>query len=74
MGMAQPRGVLVERVISGSAASKVLRAGDVLLEAHGAAVNTPADFDATAAKVASGKVVRLLVVRDGRTLFVGLRL
>jgi serine protease Do len=74
MGMAQPRGVLVERVISGSAASKVLRAGDVILEAHGTAVNTPADFDATAAKVARGKVVRLLVVRDGRTLFVGLRL
>lgn len=74
MGMSQPHGVLVERVVPGSAASKVLRPGDVIIEAGGQAVDLPSEFDHAAAKLRKGKLLRLLVLRDARTLFVALRL
>ncbi len=74
LGMSRITGVLVEGVVPSSAAAKALRAGDVILQARGEEVNSPADFDAIAATIKPKQVLRLIVFRDGRTQFVGLRL
>ncbi len=73
MGLGSTKGLLVERVVPGSPAAKVLRPGDVVLEASGREVSSTDDLDRALKKTPEGKALRLLIQRDGRTLFVALR-
>lgn len=73
MGLRSTHGVVVQRVMPGSTGAKVLRAGDVIVEANGIPVTSLRDFDAAASATKKDAVMRLLVWREGRTQFVALR-
>lgn len=74
MDLDSARGLLVQQVAPGSAASKVLRPGDVILEADGAAVSSVGELGRALDATAEGESLRLLIQRDGRTMFVAVRL
>lgn len=72
LGQASPSGVIVERVLSGSPASQALRPGDVILQVGSTGVADEREFFEAVSK--SDGLVRLLVMRDGRTTFVAIAL
>lgn len=63
------KGVLVEAVAPDGIGAQILRPGDIILEVGGKAVNSPAELDKTLA-ASKSEVVRLLILREGRTTFV----
>jgi serine protease Do len=68
------RGVYVRRIFPDSPASEsALRAGDVVLEVGGTAVDSLPEFDTALAKVDYGKKVNLRVFRNGETRMIPLR-
>lgn len=73
LGMSKAQGVLVEDVMSGSPASKILRSGDVIVSVNGDSVNDPASLRRALERHADG-IIRLQVNRDGSSIFVATRL
>jgi serine protease Do len=69
----ETKGVVVTRVAPGTPAAEAgLRAGDLILEINGAAVGNAADFQRLMGKVPKGSFARLLIKRQGHTLFITL--
>jgi len=68
---AEPHGVLVSQVSSGSAAEKAgIRAGDVILSYQGKAMENMGQFRNLVAETAPGSKVEIEVLRDGKKLTV----
>ncbi len=74
MGGKVGRGVVVERVMPNSPAARVLRPGDIIEQVGGKKVNSPSALRSILARHNSHKPLRLLVERDGRTIFLAVRL
>lgn len=67
LGLSEPRGVLIRRVMPGEPAEKAgVKANDVVLAVDGAPVAGPRDLQRIIAVAPVGKVVTLTVVRDGK--------
>lgn len=66
------KGVLVEAVAPDSLGAQILRPGDIILEVGGAPVNSPTELDKAVATTKTD-IVRLLILREGRTTFVAYR-
>ncbi len=74
LGLANTKGALVTDVAPGSPAEHAgLRAGDVVRSFGGAALSGPPDLSRAVAKARIGDTVPLIVLRDGRTLTVPVR-
>lgn len=73
LGLPTTNGLLVERIVPGSAAAKALRPGDVILQVGNQTVSEPAELDRLVQNTKKGGVLRMLVVRDGSTIFVAVR-
>lgn len=66
-GMDKPRGALVSKVVAdGPAAKAGIRAGDVVVEFNGAAVDTSADLPPMVGGARIGEKLPLTVLRDGK--------
>ncbi|MDH4177360.1 MAG: PDZ domain-containing protein [Thermoleophilia bacterium] len=65
---AEPRGTIVEAVAADVPAVRVLRSGDVIVEAGGKPVRTPVDLREAVAAVDPGQSVALRVRREGKAL------
>ncbi len=64
------KGVLVEGVEQDSAAADAgIQPGDIVLEIDNQAINTVNDFDTAVARLKKESYVRLLIKRQGRTLY-----
>ncbi|MFW5965984.1 MAG: trypsin-like peptidase domain-containing protein [Persicimonas sp.] len=74
LGVEPNRGVLVERVRSDSPAARALRPGDVILRAGGQELNSPSDLREALREHDRSEPLRLQVQRDGRGIFVAIRL
>jgi len=67
-GLDKPRGILVQDVISGSAAEEAgIKSGDVILECEGKEVNRPGELQEIIARKRPGDKVKLKIYRDGKT-------
>ena len=67
LGLKEPRGVLIRRVMSGEPADKAgLKPNDVVLAVDGARVDGPRDLQRIIAAAPVGKIVRLTIVRRGQ--------
>jgi len=68
-GLDKPRGILVQDVISGSAAEEAgIKAGDIILECDGKEVNRPGELQEIIARKSPGDKVKLKIYREGKTL------
>ncbi len=68
-GLDKPRGILVQDVISGSAAEEAgIKAGDVILECEGKEVNKPGELQEIIARKRPGDKVKLKIYREGKIL------
>jgi len=65
MGMAESRGVLVDKVLPDSPATGKLQQGDVITAFDGAAIKNPRDLAAKVADAQSGSNATLTVMRGG---------
>ncbi|MGH7360855.1 MAG: S1C family serine protease [Candidatus Methylomirabilales bacterium] len=66
LGLKEPRGVVIRRVMPGEPADKGgIKANDVILAVDGARVDTPRDLQRIIATAPVGKIVTLTVVREG---------
>ncbi|MCS7267231.1 MAG: Do family serine endopeptidase [Geminicoccaceae bacterium] len=75
LGLDRPRGVLVRRVIPGGPAARAgLRAGDVIENVDGVAVDDPSSLAYRLSLKPLGERVRLVVRRDGQERVIGLPL
>ncbi len=69
------KGVLVEQVQPGSSAEDHdVRAGDVLFEINGSAINNATDYEREVKKLSKGSLVRLLIGRGPMTIFVAFKI
>jgi len=69
------KGVLVKRVEPGSAAEEAgIRTNDVIYEVNGAKVNSVAEYNAATKKLEKGKIARLLIRRQGGTIYLAFTL
>ena len=74
LGVAQGKGVLVARVEPGSSAEGAdVRAGDIIFEINGEAVNSSADYEGCLKKLKKGGIVRLLIKRGPATIYVAFK-
>ena len=69
LNMDKPKGVIIQGILDGGAASNSdLRAGDVILAIDGKEVNRPNELQSYVAAKTAGTTVTLKVFRDGETL------
>ncbi len=75
LGLGEPKGALVAKVERESPAARAgLRSGDVILNFNGQEVRGPHDLSLAIASAQPGLPSRLMIVRDGRTLSIEVRL
>jgi serine protease Do len=74
LGTKAGQGVLVQRVLPDAPASRVLRPGDIIKQVGKSQVNSPNALQKALAGHDANKPLRLLVERDGRTIFLAVRL
>lgn len=73
-GAGSVKGVVIERVEPGSNAERYdIREGDLLLEVNGKSCETAETYNLATAKLKTGDLVRLLIMRGEATLFVAFR-
>ena len=69
LGMDKPRGIIIQGIVDGSAASESdLRAGDVILKIDGREVNRPNELQSYVAAKTAGTSVVLTLFRDGEEI------
>jgi serine protease Do len=70
-GLKETKGVVVMRVIPGSAAAEAgLRPGDVILEVNGQTLQSVSDYQRHTKRLQPGAYARLLIKRSGHTLYI----
>jgi serine protease Do len=74
LGATAGEGVLVQRVLPESPAARVLRPGDIIKQLGKSEVNSPRDLQKSLRSHDTQKPLRLLVERDGRTIFLAVRM
>ncbi|MBI5598306.1 MAG: DegQ family serine endoprotease [Deltaproteobacteria bacterium] len=66
-GLKEPKGALVSSVVAGDPAEKAgIKAGDIIMEFDGKAIDELGDLPRTVAATAPGKNVEVRVIRDGK--------
>lgn len=66
IGLDRPRGIIVQGVLEGGAASQVdIKEGDVILEVDGREVNQPNQLQSYIASKSAGETINLVIFRDG---------
>ncbi|MBP2634730.1 MAG: DegQ [Firmicutes bacterium] len=74
-GLQEPEGVLVSAVIDGSPAQKAgLKRGDIILEYNKKKINDPDKLKQEIANAKIGQEAVVLIYRDGKTLFVPIKI
>lgn len=74
-GLKHARGALINDIIKGSPADKAgIRQGDVITALNGTEVKDPSHLQRLVAETGIGKAVKITVIRDGKTLELGLTL
>lgn len=69
LGLAKPRGVIVNGIVEGGAASKTdIKAGDIILKIDTKEVNQPNELQGYIASRSAGSTVKLILLRDGKEL------
>jgi serine protease Do len=66
-------GAVITEVDPGSESARSLRPGDIILSVNGKSVGNAADAGRELAKVAAGRIARILIWRDGNEQFVPVR-
>ncbi|NNG26759.1 MAG: Do family serine endopeptidase [Ignavibacteriaceae bacterium] len=69
LGMDKPRGIIIQGIVDGGAASESdLKAGDVILKIDGREVNRPNELQSFVAAKTAGTTVTLTLFRDGEEI------
>ncbi len=69
LGMNEPHGVIIQKVVPGGAASKEdIKAGDVILKVDGKPVNKANELQSIVAEMPAGSTVDLTIFRDGKII------
>ncbi len=69
LGMDKPRGIIIQGIVEGGAASESdLKAGDVILKIDGREVNRPNELQSYVAAKTAGTTVTLTLFRDGEEI------
>ncbi|MFO7446717.1 MAG: Do family serine endopeptidase [Ignavibacteriaceae bacterium] len=75
LGLDRPRGIIVQDVMEGGAASKAdIKEGDVILKIDGRDVNQPNELQSYIASKSAGSKVNLTLFRDGKEIERGVTL
>jgi serine protease Do len=72
-GLDKAQGVMIENIAPSSPTARALRAGDIILRVGKRTVNTPKEFQTAVGRVRNG-LLRMLVIRNGRSLFVAVKI
>ncbi len=69
LGLDKPRGVIVNGIVEGGAASKTdIKAGDIIIKIDNREVNQPNELQGYIASKSAGTTVKLLLIRDGKEI------
>ena len=69
LGMSEPHGVIIQKVVPGGSASKAdIKAGDVILKVDGKEVNKPNELQSMIATKPAGSTVDLTIYRNGKDI------
>jgi serine protease Do len=69
VGLDKPRGVIIQGIVDGSAASETdLKSGDIILSIDGKELNEPNELQGYVASKSAGTTVNLVIFRDGKEL------
>lgn len=69
VGLGDPKGVIIQQIVEGSAASKAdIKVGDIILKVDEKEVNQPNELQSYVAAKRAGTSVRLTLFRDGKTI------
>lgn len=69
LGLDKPKGIIIQGIIEGGAASKAdLREGDIILKVDGREVNKPNQLQGYVASKTAGTTVKLTLYRDGKEI------
>ena len=69
VGLDRPRGIIIDNVIEGGAASDTdLKSGDIILAVDGKEINRPNELQSYVASKSAGTTVNLKIFRDGKEL------
>ncbi|MEW6004565.1 MAG: Do family serine endopeptidase [Stygiobacter sp.] len=69
VGLDEPKGVIIQQIVEGSAASKSdIKVGDIILKIDEKVVNQPNELQSYVAAKRAGTSVRLTLFRDGKTI------
>lgn len=75
VGLERPRGILIQQVIDGGAASgKDIEAGDVIIDVDGKEINKPNELQSYVASKRAGDKITLKIYRDGEFIKRSLKL
>lgn len=69
LGLDKPKGIIIQGIIEGGAASKAdIREGDIILKVDGREVNKPNQLQGYIASKTAGTTVKLTLFRDGKEI------
>jgi len=69
LGLDKPKGIIVQGIVEGGAASKAdIKEGDVILKVDGKEVNQPNQLQGYIASKSAGSTVKITLFRDGREI------
>lgn len=69
VGLDRPRGIIINGIIEGGAASETdLKSGDIILKIDGKEVNKPNELQSYVVSKTAGTTVKLTIFRDGKEL------
>ena len=69
LGLDKPKGIIVQGIVEGGAASKAdIKEGDVILKVDGKEVNQPNQLQGYIASKSAGTAIKLTLFRDGREI------
>jgi serine protease Do len=69
LGLDKPKGIIVQGIVEGGAASKAdIKEGDVILKVDGKEVNQPNQLQGYIASKSAGTTVKITLFRDGREI------